>query len=106
VEALEAGKHEDLTVQKNPQKMVQCAVVVDAAVAAAVAAAAAVDAAAVDAAAVDAAAVHAAVDADAAASFVHEAGGTAYRALSGVSPSQMMKQILRPQLVLAPCGRT
>ena len=92
--------------------MVQCAVVVDAAAVAAAAAlaaavdAAAVHAAAVHAAAVHAAAVHAAVDADAAASFVHEAGGTAYQALSGVSPNQMMKQILHPQLALAPCGRT
>jgi len=72
----------DLTFQKDPLKLVQPAVVVDAAVAAAAAAV------------------------DAAAASVHEAGGTAYRALNGMSPGQMMKQILRPQLALAPCGHT
>jgi len=86
----------DLTFQKDPLKLVQPAVVVDAAVAAAAAAAAV-------AAAVDAAAETAA---DAAAASVRAAGGTAYRALNGMSPGQMMKQILHPQLALAPCGHT
>ncbi len=83
----------DLTFQKDPLKLVQPAVVVDAAVAAAAAAAAV------------AAAVDAAAETAAAAS-VRAAGGTAYRALNGMSPGQMMKQILHPQLALAPCGHT
>ena len=95
-----SGEHVDLTFQKDPLKLVQPAVVVDAAVAVAAAAAAA---AAAVAAAVDAAAETAA---DAAAASVRAAGGTAYRALNGMSPGQMMKQILHPQLALDPCGHT